>query len=247
VLPIQNREDEETMVIPALDWDRVRDRVADFNASGAPYYLAETALHEAFKHGLTPETVPLCIMAVNSFWNANVDKEPGALKDLCERTVNNLNEIKNGVERVCEVSLPTNSSGLSAIVSGGRQLLPRFLKAPNARRTNYSFASKFLHWCCPSSLPIVDTMSVKKMNQIIGNGTIWVPRPGSTTTENKCLDSYERVIEFYNEALAQLADAERADLVKHDFESQPQGFQRPNTVVRILDKYLWMEVKQPKP
>ena len=35
-------------------------------------------------------------MAVNSFWNANVDNEPGALKNLCERTVNNLNEIKNG-------------------------------------------------------------------------------------------------------------------------------------------------------
>ena len=90
-------------------------------------------------------------------------------------------------------------------------------------------------------------MSVKKMNQIIGNRTIWVPRRGSTTTETKCLDSYERVMEFYNAALAQLTDGERDDLVEHDFESQPQGFQEPNTVVTILDKYLWMEVKQPKP
>jgi len=234
-------------MIPTLNWDRVRERVADFNASGAPYYLAETALHEVFGHDLTPETVSLCIMAVNSFWNANVDKEPGALKDLCERTVHNLSEIKNGVERVRVISLPTDSSGLSIIVSSARQLLPHFLKAPNARRTNYSFASKFLHWCCPLSMPIVDNMSVKTMNRLAGDGAIWVPHPGSTTTVEKCLDSYKKVIEFYNEVLAQRTDAQRAGLVEHDFESQPQGFRRRNTVVRILDKYLWMEVKDPKP
>jgi hypothetical protein len=83
VLPIQSGGNEKGMN-RLLNWDRVPDRVADFNASGAPYYLAEAALHEAFKGGLTPETIPLCIMAVNDFWSANVDKEPGALRHACE-------------------------------------------------------------------------------------------------------------------------------------------------------------------
>jgi hypothetical protein len=90
-------------------------------------------------------------------------------------------------------------------------------------------------------------MSVKTMNRIVGKGAIWVPGPGLRTTEAKCLESYGRVITFYNEALGQLTDTQRADLVEHDFRTQPRSFQRRNTVVRIFDKYLWMEVKQPKP
>ena len=62
--------------------DRVRDRVSAFNSSRAPNYLAEVALHEAFARGLTVDTMSLCIMAVNSSWNANVDKEPEALPGL---------------------------------------------------------------------------------------------------------------------------------------------------------------------
>lgn len=235
------------MQVPVLDWDRARKRVEAFNSSGAPYCLAEVALHEAFAHGLTPETVPLCVMAVNSFWNANVDKEPGALNDLCERTVANLHEIKKQVEIVRAVSLSADSSGVSMIVSGARHLLPRFLKAPHAKRTNYSFASKFLHWCCPSSLPIVDNLSVKTINRLMGRGVIWVPNANTPTTEERCVHSYERVIRFYNEALGQLDDSGRMALVEHDLDTQPEGFRKRNTTVRILDKWLWMEQKQPQP
>jgi hypothetical protein len=235
------------MPLPPLDWDRIQNRVADFNASGAPYYLAETALHEAFKHGLTAETVPLCIMAVNSFWNANVDKEPGALRHACESTVAALPEILPIFASVQERVLPLGNGALDLLIEMGCALLPRFLKSADGKRTNYSFATKFLHWCCPSSLPIVDNMSVKTMNRIVGSKSIWVPGPGSTTTQDLCRGSYGRVIRFYNEALAQLTPTERDALVAHDLQTQPRGFQRRNTVVRIFDKYLWMEVKQPKP
>lgn len=238
---------DQPMEVPRLDWPRVRQRVSDFNSSGAPYYLAEVALHEALGHGLTAATVPLCIMAVNSFWNANVDKEPGALKDLCERTVADLDEIKKQVEIVGAVELPADASGVSRVVSGMRLLLPRFLKAPHAKRTNYSFASKFLHWCCPSALPIVDNLSVRTINRLVGRGTIWVPNANTPTTEARCLQSYEMVIEFYNRALGQLDDGKRAELVELDFETQPAGFRKRNTPVRILDKWLWMEEKQPLP
>jgi hypothetical protein len=235
------------MRVPAVDWDRTRERVAAFNSSGAPYYLAEVALHEAFEQGLTAATAPLCIMAVNSFWNANVDKEPGALKDLCERTVADLGEIRKQVEVLGSVALPADASGVARVVSGARQLLPRFLKAPHAKRTNYSFASKFLHWCCPSSMPIVDNLSVRTINRLVGRGTIWVPNARTTTTEVRCIKSYELVIEFYNQSLGQLDDGKRAELVELDFDTQPVGFRKRNTPVRILDKWLWMEQKQPSP
>ncbi len=235
------------MEVPAIEWSRVQKRVADFNSSGAPYYLAEVALHEAFSRGLTAATVPLCIMAVNSFWNANVDKEPGALKNLCERTVTYLDEIKRQVETVRAIALPADESGVSKVVSGMRPLLLRFLKAPHAKRTNYSFASKFLHWCCPSTLPIVDNLSVKSINRLLGRGTIWVPNANTATTKARCLQSYEMVIKFYNHALGQLDDNKRAELVQIDFETQPARFRKRNTPVRILDKWLWMEGKQPLP
>lgn len=36
-------------------------------------------------------------------------------------------------------------------------------------------------------------------------------------------------------------------LVEHDLDTQPEGFRKRNTTVRILDKWLWMEQKQPQP
>lgn len=232
------------MHVPGINWDKVRQRVTEFNSSGAPFYLAEVALHEAFKHGLTAEAVPLCVMAVNSFWNANVDKEPGALKDLCERTIAELANINDQLASVRAVALPNDAAGIAVIVSGTRKLLPRFLKASDGKRTNYSFASKFLHWCCPSSFPIVDNLSVRTINSLVGAGTIWVPNSNTATTEERCIQSYEHVIDFYNQVLGQLEDREQVALVDFDFVSQPLGLRKRNTPVRILDKWMWMEQKQ---
>lgn len=231
---------ELKMRVQTIDRGRVRELVEAFNSSENSYYLAEVALHEAFGRGLKAETVPLCIMAVNSFWNANVDKERCALKNLCERTVDNLGKISRQVKKLRDIALPADESGVKRVVSGACQLLPYFLKAPQAKRTNYSFASKFLHWCCPQSMPIVDNYSVKTINRLVGRGTI--PVPGNTKMdETQCIESYKLMIEFYNQSLGQLNDGQRQELVKFDFETQPVGFRKWNTPVRILDKWLWME------
>jgi len=60
-------------------------------------------------------------------------------------------------------------------------------------------------------------------------------------------ESYGYVIQFYNEALAQVTANERADLGEHDRQTQPTEFRQRNTIVRIMDKYLRMKGKQPRP
>jgi hypothetical protein len=191
------------MHIPELDWDRVHNRVAEFNSSGAPYYLAEVTLHQAFSHGLTSRTVPLCVMAVNSFWTTNVEKEANALNDVCKRTVSALAEIKRQLKRVRSVSVPADPPGLSVIIAVARRLLPPFLRAPNGKRINYSFAAEFLHWTRPSLFPIVDKFSAKTINHCVGRGTIWIPNASTTSTTEQCMHSYENAIEFYNHRVLQ--------------------------------------------
>jgi hypothetical protein len=171
--------------------------------------------------------------------------EPAALAGLSEATLFQLTEIVVATEAIASRALPLDADALGELIDAACTLLPKFLKGPKCKRNNYSFATKFLHWCCPSALPPVDKYARKEINRLAGNGTIWMPGSGMTTTSSRCTQSYEALIRFYNGALSQLADDERLRLQEHDLRTQPKLFRRRNSLVRILDKYLWLEGKPP--
>jgi hypothetical protein len=230
--------------IPRLNLNHLRQKVSEFNSSGAPYYLADLALHQAFRNGLKKENLLLCIMAVNSFWNANVDKEPKSLKYICESVFSKFTMINSIIKSIREYSLPINEKYLSELIKFVHRVAPHFLKAPNGKRINYSFTTKFLHWCCPSTLPIIDNLSARAINRIVGQKIIWVPGPNKITSIDLCLRGYEEAIRFYNDVLGELTEKEKDKLVQYDLDTQPSGLKEENTVIRILDKAFWMEEKE---
>src|SRR2546426_11986304 len=131
--------------VPSLNWERARQRIKDFNSSQAPYYLAEVALNEVFQRELTADTVPLCIMAVDSFWKANLAMEPRALQAICESTARNAGKVSEIISDVQRYALPLNDRDLAYVVRIACALLPQFLKSAESKRIHYSFATKFLH------------------------------------------------------------------------------------------------------
>src|SRR5262245_44123969 len=178
-------------------------------------------------------------MAVNSFWRARVEMEPLALRDICLATVTALPDIKRAMDSLREMELPLEDESLNEVLTTASSLLTRFLRAPTGKRINYIFATKFLHWCCPAVLPPVDKQAAQSMRRL--GATTWVPGPSTVTTEERCIESYRTVTSFYNQALLQLTVSKRQLLQNHDFRTQPMPFRRRNSVVRILDKYFWLE------
>lgn len=86
------------------------------------------------------------------------------------------------------------------------------------------------------------------MNRILsqfGGKRIRMPNQNSRATREEktmmCLRSYQQVIRFYNSVLSPLNCREREDLIDIDYNSQPDNFRHRNTLIRIFDKYLWME------
>lgn len=233
-----------------LDVGAVKSGIRRFNSSQSPFYLAEVALHQVFVGPLEQTAVPLRVLAVNSFWNANVDKEPGALFAICERLRNNIAVMWHQAGQVLsDLRLPSETEAdQRAITQCAAELLPILLGAAGFKRVNYSFATKFLHWSFPEALPIVDNFSARtitKLGKSRGWPSVWVPTPNDRATESKCVEEYGRVIALYNAILLSMPPLMRKQLTDVDFESQPQGYRHPNTLLRILDKYFWIEEKLP--
>jgi hypothetical protein len=97
-----------------LDWDLVRRRVTEYNLPSNAYYWSDNALHQAFQGRLTRDRVPLCILAVNHFFGANVEKDAGALEELCERIANDLPAITRELTRA---NIPLTAVPFCAIFS----------------------------------------------------------------------------------------------------------------------------------
>jgi hypothetical protein len=110
-------------------------------------------------------------------------------------------------------------------------------------RENYSFATKFFHWCTRVHFPIVDSRARRKINSMqVAAGVR--PRIRSDTAAMNglmYLKEYERWIVFYAEVIAGLAVPERAQLCRTDYDSQPTDCRVKHSLLRILDKVFYVQ------
>jgi hypothetical protein len=105
------------------------------------------------------------------------------------------------------------------------------------------FAMKFIHWCVPCVLPPLDGEAWKAINDLTCDGQPW---PGDGVwTPDTCVAFWRRALAFYVDALSmsQLPNQPARELIEFDLASQREGYRCGNTLVRILDKYLWLEGK----
>lgn len=110
-------------------------------------------------------------------------------------------------------------------------------------RENYSFATKFFHWCTRVHFPIVDSKARRKINEMqVAAGTR--PRIRSDTAAMNglsYLQEYERWIIFYAEVIAGLAGSDRELLCRVDYDSQPPECRVEHSLLRILDKVFYVQ------
>lgn len=224
-----------------VDWERVAHVVKLFNKQ---YCMADAVLHDVFAKPLRRERLPLYCMAVNYFWKANVHTEVGALERICTRAQRKWACINESIEHLLPYSSPIDSQGSVGASEHGCRLLKAFLKAPRGHKYHYVFASKMVHWLSSGLMPIVDSHSAKSFNRLCGRKVIWTPDANTVTSEDLCLREYSKTLATYNGLLLQCPEQQQQELLRVDFETQPPQFRCRNTLLRILDKYLWLEGKQ---
>jgi hypothetical protein len=228
-----------------LNLQLIEQRVRQFNEFQGGYnVLVDAATNLAFQMPPNRDTIVPRARLLNDLWGTVL--YPGELHLICERLVEHLPDIQAAISQTHGLALPTSPAEIQHIIDVGRRLSGLVLdvdltrKRKNGKPYPYSpavFSAKFAHWLCRTTLPIVDSRSEGTLIELTGGKD-----QGFFTSERKreCwLIHYENAIRFYNFALSQLTEAQRRQIVEFDLETQPRSIRTENTIVRILDKFLF--------
>lgn len=220
----------------ALDLNAVRERIKQFNEHER-WPWEDFVLHELRSEGLPVDRLPALAFAVNYAWRARVDDAD--LPRLIQHIAQNAPDIIAETAKLRDARTSDPELGRAVGESLLRMLLPGW------KKTYAVFAMKFMHWCEPRVLPPLDSKAQEAMNRLGAH----IPWPDSTGkwSPDLCATSWRSALAFYNEALSQMSAAEQDALVQFDLDTQPASYQRRNTVVRLLDKYLWLDGLFPRP
>ena len=115
-------------------------------------------------------------------------------------------------------------------------ILPMILNP--GTQNNYSFATKFLHWCTGKHFPIIDSRSRIAIRELTGNNILGQNNPDNL---EEILNEYTNLINFSSHCLEE-NDWFGDDLVAFDLQQQTQfmNLAMCNTPLRILDKYFFI-------
>jgi hypothetical protein len=223
------------MHLDPLNLAQLNQEVERFNQ--LPIELAsDGALHEAFALPLTRGRIALCLFSVNEFWLARA-----RVNNLwpCENLVRlKLDRLDSLVEEIRTYSMPVGDEDLLTrhVIEPALKLMEEFLAA--GTNVNYVFVTKFLHWW--AGTPPVDKKAGKAIRKLTGKRTCT-----DTPDIKRRLEQFSELIKIYNCWLNQLvADCKLWELRSHDFRTQTTVELRYwNSPTRIIDKYLWLRVK----
>jgi hypothetical protein len=221
--------------MPALQYDALKLAVQEFN-SDPTNVVFDTALHQAVAQGLFADSVARILLSVNSFWPANV-----AAEDLASYSSQLSDGLDDFIQRFAFLKshpLPLWDGELlrTRIVDPACQLLIDLLGRPGRPRL-YVFATKLLFWL--ADLPPYDSQARKMILQLTGADL----RP-SDRSDDEFRSKYSDLILCYNEFVKGLHELRLdKDIVEYDFITQPAHLRCRNTLVRIIDKYLWLKGK----
>jgi len=213
-----------------IDWQRVYDRVREFNmAQRAPW--EDFLLHELRWTPYGRAELLRLTVAVDTAWNARAVK----LGNACQRVNQHAPQILAATRQLHHLHLPLdNDPDIAHVEAVGTSVLKMIV---GGGCTAGVLAMKLIHWSQPSALPALDSKAWLVINQLTGQNKTF---PTEWSGE-KCATAWTRAFRFYNDALSLLAPQDQSDLVQYDADTQPAGYRRGNTLVRVFDKYLWLE------
>jgi hypothetical protein len=227
-----------------INLDEIADAIKEMNSSRVAA-AADWLLHNAFpdlKRALDPETIEERVLLVDGLWRTQLFREKGAV----ERISENLSRCSPSLREQLGGLLPGGlESNPSQVVEVARAALPVILQQssdPTAgHRENYSFATKFFHWCTRCHFPIMDGNARAQINALQRRHGARHPVLKSTAEMGGLtyVGEYERWIHFYSDLVSGLSAADREGLLRVDHDSLPGRYRYKNSLLRILDKYFW--------
>jgi hypothetical protein len=215
-------------------WKRVRAAARLFNRNPR-YPWEDYLLHDVRWNGSDRNRLPALAFAVNAAWNAGVRNE--TLGQLCKHVGQKTTQLLVKGVKLQGLHLP--DADPVEVGDVGEEMLRLILAGAGERKA--VFAMKFIHWCQPCVLPPLDSEAWNAINDLTGDDQRW-PGEGEWKADT-CVQSWRRAVDFYADALSQLTDQSTRDLAEFDLNTQPAGYGRGNTLVRILDKFLWLHGK----
>ncbi len=217
-----------------LNVNDLKTAVHEFNAD-ANNVAWDTALHQAVASGRDLNSIPLVVFSVNYFWSANVQMERGALLFYCENLFRNLDSFRPRLRSLRSTALPvaTEEELRAQLIEPACGLLVDLLGRPNGS-THYAFATKLLLWL--TDKPAFDSRVRRTILSITG-----ADLQPANNDRHEIREKYARLTFLYNGWLSEIQAANRErELIEYDSATQPDFLRCCNTLVRIIDKYLWL-------
>ena len=229
-----------------LDIEKAIRAIRAYNGSAcaqAGEHLLDVAfgdLHTA----LAPDGVHKQVVLLDSLWGTRLYMERGASDRIASSVAAESAAIIGALESLADDDLVERPDHVTTIA---QQVLPVILNQAGDNgekyRENYSFATKFFHWCTRQHFPIVDGNARKTINA-------WQlqlgakPRVRSSTAAMQGLTyikEYGRWITFYHDLLRDLERDDTERLRRADHDSQVPEYRVGNSVLRILDKVFYVQ------
>jgi hypothetical protein len=230
----------------ALDLDEAEAAVRRYNSS-ISLVASDALLDRHFsplEKALSPDQIAANVVLLDGLWQTRLYMEAGA----SDRIIANLSrQSEKLVGLLTELGPDALERRPAKVVHVAREALPAILEqepgAGGKHRQNYSFATKFFHWCTRVHFPIVDSKARKRVNELQAAAGVR-PRVRSDTAAMAGLtyvQEYERWIGFYSDLISALAPGDRETLMRADHDSQSPAYRVSNSLLRVLDKVFYIQ------
>ena len=216
--------------------------ITDMNKSHA-VAAGDWLLHKAFPNlekALEPKTIAERVVLIDGLWRTNLTKEDGAADRVIKNIVSQRDFLKSQLAGLHTCVLKDNHECVWEVA---KAVLPVVLEqpsdSPSNHRENFSFATKFFHWCTRNHFPIVDNNARRRISELQERMGARKGIKANSPGKGKRLDEYRLWIEFYNDLIRSLGPDDHRKLERADYDSLPRQFRFKNSLLRILDKYFW--------
>ena len=229
-----------------LDIDKALRAIQAYNGSPcaqAGEHLLDVAFAD-FRRALASGGVHKQVVLLDSLWGTRLYMERGASDRIASSLAAQSENLVQALESLTGDDLIERPDHVTAVA---QQVLPVILNQSGNKgekyRENYSFASKFFHWCTRRHFPIVDGNARKTINRWQNElGVRPVVRSDTAAMGGLTyIQEYGRWITFYSDLLHGLGanTAERLQRVDHD--TQLPQYRVTNSMLRILDKVFYVQ------
>ena len=176
-------------------------------------------------------------MATQLFWQA------GALESITSNLEKNVQGMNRQLARLGPHDFRQDPDKVYSLAT---ELFPIILDLGKHHNQNYSFTTKFFHWCTRQHFPIVDKHSRRAISNLQSSEGVDSKTRIKISGDNAMtyIEEYRKWVDFYSSLLNSLSDHDSNELLETDISSQRRTAEHlmvNSSILRVLDKYFFMK------